>query len=244
LAIESLERFDVAVNGQSIVTTDAGWWTDISFRKVDVSDAVQAGQNEIVLSSVFVRDTELESIYLVGDFGVAANWLREENRFNGQVFDRYMSDFRVTALPDVVEARQDAGGADVDLTAQGLAFYAGRARLRQTISLPALNGRVVLEMHNLRAAVAHVHVNGQPMGVVSWQPHRLDITEGARPGENVIEVELVTTLRNLLGPHHLKDGDLSWTSPKEFRDKSRWTEDTILVPFGFDGVTVKVFRSG
>jgi hypothetical protein len=243
VAIESPERFDIAVNGQSIANTDGGWWTDISFRKVDVSGAVQAGQNEIVLSGVFARDTELESIYLVGDFGVAGNWLREENRCNGQVFHRYTSDFRVTDVPDLVEAKQDAGGLAVDLTAQGLAFFAGRAKLRQTISLPAPSGCTVLEMHNLRAAVAHVYVNGQPMGAVAWPPHRVDITAGMRPGENVIEIELVGTLRNLLGPHHLNGGDLSWTGPAEFRDKSRWTDDTILVPFGLDGVTVKVFRS-
>ena len=243
VAIESPERFDIAVNGQSIANTDAGWWTDISFRKVDVSGAVQAGQNEVVLKGVFARDTELESTYLIGDFGVAGNWLREENRCNGQVFHRYTSDFRVTDLTDVVEAKQAAGGLAVDLTAQGLPFFAGRAKLRQTISLPALGGRVVLEMHNLRAVVAHVIVNGQQMGAVAWPPHWLDITEGVRPGENVIEIELVTTLRNLLGPHHLNGGDLTGTGPKEFRDKSRWTDDTILVPFGFDGVTVKVFRS-
>ncbi|MFN2271263.1 MAG: hypothetical protein ACK2US_10530 [Anaerolineae bacterium] len=243
LVLESPERFDVVVNGQSIANTDAGWWTDISFRKVDVSGAVQTGQNEVVLSGVFARDTELESVYLIGDFGVAGNWLREENRCNGQVFHRYASDFCVTDLPDVAEAKQDAGGLAVDLTAQGLAFFAGRARLRQTVTLPAFGGRVVLEMHNLHAAVAHVYVNGQQTGTVAWPPHRLDITEGVRPGENVIEIELVGTLRNLLGPHHLNGGDLAWTGPREFRDKNRWTDDTILVPFGFDGVTVKVFRS-
>jgi hypothetical protein len=243
LVIESPERFDVVVNGQSIANTDAGWWTDISFRKLDVSGAVQAGQNEIVLSGVFARDTELESIYLIGDFGVAGNWLREENRYNGQVFDRYESDFCVTALPDVVEAQQGVGVLAVDLTAQGLAFFAGRAKLRQTISLPVLSRRVVLEMHNLRAAVAHVSVNGRQMGAVAWPPHQVDVTEGVRPGENVIEVELVSTLRNLLGPHHRVGGDGAWTTPRDFRDKSRWTDDTILVPFGFDGVTVKVFRS-
>jgi hypothetical protein len=70
----------------------------------------------------------------------------------------------------------------------------------------------------------------------------VDVTEGVRPGENVIEVELVGTLRNLLGPHHRVGGDVAWTTPRDFRDKSRWTDDTILVPFGFDGATLEVFR--
>jgi hypothetical protein len=90
-------------------------------------------------------------------------------------------------------------------------------------------------LRNLRAAVAHVRVNGQQAGTVAWQPHHVDVTEALKEGENVIEIELVGTLRNLLGPHHLNGGDLDWTGPKEFRDKNRWTDDYILVPFGFDG---------
>jgi hypothetical protein len=242
LVLESPERFDVSVNGRSVASADAGWWTDISFRKLDVSAAVQAGRNEVVLDGTFARDTELESVYLIGDFGVVGRWLREENRCNGQVFHRYAPDFHVTALPDIVEAQQEVGDPAVDLTAQGLAFFAGRARLGQAIVIPPLEGRCVLELDGLRAAIANVYVNGQQMGAVAWPPHRVDVTESVRPGENVIEVELVSTLRNLLGPHHLNGGDLIWTSPKDFRDKSRWTEDTILVPFGFDGVTVKAFR--
>jgi hypothetical protein len=168
---------------------------------------------------------------------VAGRRLGEENRFNGQVFDRYASDFRLTAAPTSVRVK---GGhtVSVDLTAQGLAFYAGRATLRQTITLPSLDGRALLELHDLRAAVAHVRVNGQQAGAVAWQPHCVDVTEALKEGENVVEIELVGTLRNLLGPHHLSGGDLDWTGPKEFRNKNRWTDDYILVPFGLDGATL------
>jgi len=77
----------------------------------------------------------------------------------------------------------------VDLTAQGLAFFAGRATLRQTVALPPLDGRTLLELHNLHAAVAHVRVNGRQAGTVAWQPHA--------PGDGV---EQVGQLRPLDGP--------------------------------------------
>jgi hypothetical protein len=236
LAMESPERFEVTVNGHPITGEDQGWWKDISFRKLDISAVVCAGRNEVVLSGVFGRDSELESVYVVGDFGVAGRRLGEENRFNGQIFDRYAPDFRLTAPPASVQAQ--GGTVDVDLTAQGLAFFAGRATLRQTITLSSPGKRTLLELHNLRAAVAHVRVNGQPAGTVAWQPHRVDVTEALKEGENVVEIELVGTLRNLLGPHHLNGGDMKWTGPKEFRDKNRWTDDYILVPFGLDGATL------
>jgi hypothetical protein len=243
LAVESPKRFSIAVNGQPVAGDDAGWWTDISFRKVDVSAAMRAGRNEIVLGGVFSRDTELESVYVIGSFGVAGRRLGEENRHNGQVFDRYGPDFRVIELPNRVQARGGAGGLSLDPTAQGFAFFAGRATLRQAVTLPPLDGRVVLEIRNLRAAVAHVRVNGQDMGAIAWPPHRVDVGAGLHPGENAIEIELVGTLRNLLGPHHTTGGDLDWTGPGEFRDKSRWTDDYILVPFGFDGVRLVEFEA-
>jgi hypothetical protein len=236
LAVESPERLEVTINGQSVAGPDAGWWTDISFRKLDISAAVRAGRNEVVLSGAFARDTELESVYVVGDFGVTGRRLREENRFNGQVFDRYAPDFRLTTPPTSVQAKRST--VAVDLTAQGLAFFAGRATLRQTVTLPPLEGRTLLELHSLRAAIAHVRVNGRQVGTVAWQPHQVDVTKALKAGENAIEIELVGTLRNLLGPHHLDGGDLAWTGPKEFRDKNRWTDDYILVPFGFDGAAL------
>jgi hypothetical protein len=191
---------------------------------------------------VFARDTELESVYLVGDFGVSGRRLREESRLNGQVFDRYAPDFCVTDLPFHVRPGAASDGLSIDLTAQGLAFFAGRATLRQTVTLPALGGRTVLEIRGLRAAAAHVRVNGQHVGTVAWPPHRVDVTPGLCPGENEVEIELVGTLRNLLGPHHRSGGDREWTGPRDFRDKSRWTDDYILVPFGFDGVTLIAFE--
>ena len=242
LVVESPGQFDISVNREPIPGEDDGWWTDISFRKVDISAPLRAGQNEVVLSGTFTRDSELESVYVIGDFGVAGHRLGEENRYHGQVFDRYGPDFFLTVPPEFVRARGKPGGLALDLTAQGLPFFAGRATLRQTVALSPSQGRAVLEIENLRAAIAHVRVNGQQAGTVAWPPHRVDVSGRLHAGENEIEIELVGTLRNLLGPHHLDGGDLAWTGPDQFRDKERWTDDYILVPFGFDGVRFKILE--
>jgi hypothetical protein len=241
LVVESPERFAISMNGQPVANGDCGWWTDISFRKVDVSSVTRAGRNEVVLSGVFARDTELESVYLIGDFGVQGRRLGRENQCNGQVFDRYAPGFRVVEVTDRVCPGDESDGPVVDLTAQGLAFFAGRVTLRQSVTLAPVSGRAVLDIHAPRAVVAHVWVNGEHQGSAAWPPHRVDVTAGLRPGENVIEIELVGTLRNLLGPHHLKGGDLEWTGPGQFRDKNRWTDDYILVPFGLAGVSITMF---
>jgi len=42
---------------------------------------------------------------------------------------------------------------------------------------------------------------------------RVDVTGGLVSGRNVVEVELVGTLRNLLGPHHVTGADSEFTGP-------------------------------
>ena len=85
LVVESPEQFKISVNGHGIDSKDCGWWVDISFRKIDVSHLIRVGKNEIVLEGSLRRDTELESIYLIGNFGgpVQANRIRKSDRRTG-----------------------------------------------------------------------------------------------------------------------------------------------------------------
>lgn len=240
LVVESPERFSIEVNGAAAANADAGWWVDIAFRKVALGGLLRRGANEIVLSGEFARDTELESIYLLGAFTVRGERMGEENRHNGQRFDCYAPRFTLSALTEqALSAAPASDGLSVDLTRAGLPFFAGRVRLRTAVEWTEGAGRAYLELAGLRAALAHVYVNGSRAGVVAWSPHRLEVTELLRPGENTVELELVSTLRNLLGPHHAKGGDLSWTGPEIFRDTKRWTEDYILAPFGLDGLRLE-----
>ena len=241
LVVERPERFSITLNGQPVENTDRGWWRDISFRKVEISDAIRAGQNELVLSGTFRRDTELESVYVIGDFGVSASRLREENRLTGQVFDRYSPQFLLTSAPQSVRAGGNQGGCEIDLTSQGMPFLAETALLRQSVDVAQPFRRAELELYDVHAAVVRVRVNHHDAGAIAWPPHVIDVTEVVRAGANLVEVELVGTLRNLLGPHHLNGGDLSKTVPETFRDKSRWTDDYMLVPFGIGRAVLRLY---
>jgi hypothetical protein len=240
LVLETPEAYRISINGTGVDSrSDAGWWTDISFRKLEVSQYLRSGNNEIVLSGIQRSNVELESVYLIGDFGVQSQRIGPEGVHKGLAFDRYSPSFQITRLPTQAVPHTPLDGPALELTSQGLLFFAGTAKLSQTVLVPDFTGPAFLEIVNLYAAVARIRLNGQLAGRVAWPPSRLEVTGLLRPGTSLLEIELVSTLRNLLGPHHVAGGDREITSPNTFRDKRRWTDDYILMPFGFDRVVLR-----
>jgi hypothetical protein len=236
LILEAPEKYVVRVNGQDVPPADSGHWRDISFRRLDITGRLQEGMNQIELSGVFADDTELESVYLIGDFGVSARCLRFEGSCNGQTFNAFDRRFAVVG--------ERATLSPGDFSAQGYPFFAGAISLVSEFELPPEEvRRGLLRLRGLHAIVAAITLNGREVGQIFWRPHELDLKDALRPGHNRLEVKLVSSLRNLLGPHHLRGGDGLWTGPGEFRDEGRWIDDYVLVPFGLSGVDVAVWHS-
>jgi len=50
--------------------------------------------------------------------------------------------------------------------------------------------------------VAEVKINGRSAGIIGWKPYELDVTSALVDGENRVEVIVVGSLKNLLGPLH------------------------------------------
>ncbi len=79
-----------------------------------------------------------------------------------------------------------------------------------------------------------------------WAPYEIDITSLVKSGKNKIEVELISTLRNLLGPHHRPEGepDQCWGTdftlyPNWLKDEKQrnanWTDDYFFLNFAAMG---------
>ena len=95
-----------------------------------------------------------------------------------------------------------------DLAEQGFPFFSGQITLRNTFRLTQEEcvGRC-LRFAKRGATVLAVRVNGKPAGKLFWQPYEIDLSRFLLEGENTIEITLTGSLRNLLGPHHLKHGE-------------------------------------
>jgi len=63
-------------------------------------------------------------------------------------------------------------------------------------------GRYKIVLGSWHGTVAGVKVNGKEAGVIYHQPYELDVTDMIGEGENIITVNVVGSLKNLLGPHH------------------------------------------
>jgi hypothetical protein len=260
-AIEDAAQYGIRVNGQGVLPAkpQAGeegpsHYLDRSFHIVDIAAAVRQGENTLELSVDFrpipkatfdlaslfevQTGTELENIYLVGDFAVAG--LVSPRAARAKCV-RYEPKFSL-----VPESGQSWG----DLTAAGYPFYAGRFTLEDTVELPrpAKGQRVYLELPRLDAALAKVRVNGKEAGAIAWAPYEVEITPLVKAGANRIEIELVGTLRNLMGPHHRSNGepDDCWRTafnytppegPAEHAEEAEgaWTDDYFVVHFGLRG---------
>lgn len=67
LVVEQADRCEVACNGE-ILEKSCGKWIDSCFDKFKVS--IKKGNNTVTMKTVFREDTDLEAIYLLGNFGV------------------------------------------------------------------------------------------------------------------------------------------------------------------------------
>ena len=129
------ENFSVETNGHSLDLKGSKPWIDIAFQRVRIPDGfVRSGKNEIILKTRYKENSNLEAIYLLGDFGVQlAGAVRKIVPMIGKL-------------------------AIGDICPQGLPFYSGRI----TYKVPLPEGARRLRLPEFGGACAKV--NGQVLG--------------------------------------------------------------------------------
>jgi len=196
LALEQPHRYRVAVNGLPVNTdADAGWWVDRSLRRLPVDPAVlRLGTNDITLACDYDADHPgLEIIYLLGAFGTKVQGTR------------------------VTMTRPPAALAIGNWVKQGLAFYGGSVTYRRTIR-PRRRGvqRVFVCVPEYRGVGVRILVDGQPAGVIAWQPNEIDITDFLGAGTAELGIQVLGHRRNSHGPLHQKATHPRWTGPDRY----------------------------
>ena len=211
LIMEMPERFAIRVNGMCIpVPTSAAWLIDPCLKRIPVPlDALRPGKNELELTTDFVPDTDLEAIYLAGQFGV-------ELRDNSPI---------LKALPGKLNP--------CDVTTQGLPFYSGTISYHIPLPTPAEpDSKLRIETGAFGGAVAKVHFEGSMEAVaIAWPPYEAVISCPA--GATKIVCDILLTRINTFGPLHLKPKEQDGIGPFSFRTEGEhFTRSTQLWPAG------------
>jgi len=215
LVVEQPQQYRIRLNGRRVPSKPEGHWLNFAFKRIDIRGLLRKGENDLLLECDYMPPLEVEAVYIVGDFSV---WQTGE------------TEFTIRAPVKEVESG--------NLVTQGLPFFAGSVSLRTDVELPLPSevgaSRVWLVLEGLNAVVAEVGLNGKRCGVLAWSPYRVEVTKHILK-RNRLSIKLVSSLRNLLGPHH-RGEEVFFTGPWHFEGEQGWVWGYHFVPFGLEGV--------
>jgi hypothetical protein len=214
LALEEPDNCKVWVNGKELAVSPAqrnGWWVDNAFVTFDLPVQLLAqGENCIEVEKPYDSASNLEAMYLLGQFGVAVG----TNGGN-----------HIVTLP-----KQLAIG---DICSQGLPFYGGK--IVYEVPLPGdlpTDREVVLQLPEFFAAVVNVWSEGCERRMIGWQPFETRITEDAAKNKS-LSLELVLNRRNTFGPlHQVPKRSAGYGPPNWITGGAGWSDDYQFYPSG------------
>ncbi len=207
-----------SINGVALSCPDKNdFYIDNCLKKMPVpKDALKYGTNKVNVKVSFMRTTNIESLYLIGNFGVKLDGHKRT----------------LTSLPDKIGFS--------DMYDYSMPFYTGcvtytipNGRFEQ----PNDGERIILKADKYAGGL--VKVCGK---VLAWEPYEADITDEVRSGAD-IEVTLVGTRRNTFGPLHLVPLFHGAYGPGHFvTGGDSWTDDYNLIPEHLGALTVKTVK--
>jgi hypothetical protein len=202
IVIERPDLYTITCNGQPVQATPGAWWLDKAFGRIPLASAARTGENVVTLKAQpFTMFHELESVYVRGDFV-----LKSVNPGFVIAPDQPLRLGTVGRRETRPEGADPKASPGLGWNEQGHPFYSAGVGYRQSFDAGKPAGRYFLRLPRWYGSVARVDVNGRPAGYISAPPWECEITKGLRRGENTLEVVVIGTLKNTLGPHHGNPG--------------------------------------
>jgi len=177
--IEHPEVWTVSINGNVITNIPGKWWLDRSFGVYDIGEWIRPGENQLtVVASPMSIAAEITPVYILGNFYVSPaekGWMIE-------------------APPGAYEAGS--------WNKQGMPFYPWGVHYSKTFEIHEIEGYFELELGKWAGTVSEITINGTAAGIIAFPPYKLDVSDFIQKGLNTIQVTVIGSLKNLLGPVH------------------------------------------
>ena len=222
LALEDAESKTIYVNDTFIPSTNdtaaLDWWVDEAIKTVPIpGQLIKQGTNSVTLSFPFGILTNLERIYLLGNFSVDLQARR-------------------TTLLQPLNLNKINWG---DITSQGLPFYVGNVTYNCSLLVPSGTSSssdppLALSVPQFSSPVLTVtDLNTkQKLGRIAFQPHMLPLGR-LKAGHHKLAITAFGNRYNSFGHLHLPDGMTTYCGPSMWRTGGDWWTDNYNVkPIG------------
>ena len=202
----------IRINGQEIHPGN-NWWLDRAFTALEIGPYLRSGNNTLTLTRATMSIyAEIGPLFLLGNYNL-------ETTAKG---------WKIVPPESMVTGSWKK---------QGLPMYGHTVVYKKTVDLSRYNGRYLLQLDSLKGSLAAVTINGQEAGIIYAEPYTLDVTKYMRTGKNKIEVTVVGSLRNLMGPHYNAyrqgyTGPDSWGNIPGYPPGAQY----ILFDYGLDAI--------
>lgn len=224
LAGERPEFNSYKINGVSLKNEDINdFWIDDCFKRMRIpAGTLKIGKNSVTVDVTFMRTTNVEALYLVGDFGV-----KTEGRKRS-----------LTILPTLVGC-ENYKHYDMPFYTGSITYHLTAEHYAEVLGTDGNEAdRIVISPEHFTGSCVKVTALGETT-VLGWDPYEADVTEAYRSGAT-IDVTVVGTRRNLFGPLHQYPAIVGAYGPGNFvTDGDAWTDDYSLIDSGLTGIVFK-----
>jgi len=182
LLAEQPDLWQVKVNGDPVSAIPGEYKLDSRFGLYNIGQYLKSGINVVELSrnkmSIYA---EIAPAYIFGDFSL-------ESAPNGWVMKKPVSEFKLGSWKE-----------------QGQPYYSWDVSYAKNYNIDDTSARYALQLGKWNGTVAEVFVNDNKVGIIAYKPYNFDLSSFVRKGNNKIEVRVIGSLKNLLGPHYSHD---------------------------------------
>lgn len=175
LAAEKPETLTLTLNGEPFSSVSDGWYVDEDIRTLPLPP-LTAGENRLTVTMPFGLCTEVEPLYILGDFSVS------------------VQGSRTALLPD---GRVPVFGS---IVSQGLPFYGGNLTYETEIDIPQ-DGEAEIEVSCFAGALVGVETDGRDTGRILYAPYRLSLGY-MKAGRHTVCLTLFGNRHNTFGYLH------------------------------------------
>lgn len=208
LALENAEKCSVTLNGIACDGEICGYYVDKHIKKIKLGELVR-GENVITVTMPFGQRTNLEAMYLLGEFGTECTGRRAT----------------LIKLPEKV--------AFSDLAHQGMRFYGGNVIYRTEIELEEVSD-IVIKAAYFKGALVKVSIDGGNPCRIAFSPYTARFG-GLSAGKHTVEYELFGNRYNTFSALHtlLADKHRVYIGPDYWRSTGDgWAYEYQHRPFG------------